>query len=73
MAEPNPEPTRQPDPAPSAADILGEPPDPVHIEAFEDRPEVAEAIDDDTTVPGLPSTAAIRDDPDTPQFLPPAG
>ena len=54
----------------SPDDLLPEPADPV-IEPLEERPEVAAAIEDDTTVPGLP-VPAVPDDPDTPAFEAPA-
>jgi hypothetical protein len=62
MAEPN----REPDAPP--ADRLPDVPDPARIEPLEERPEVAEAILNDTTVPGLPVTGRGGPDPDTPRF-----
>lgn len=40
-------------------------------QTFEDRPEVAEALLDDTTVTGLPVDADAAPDPDTPKFQEP--
>jgi hypothetical protein len=54
-------------------DLLPDPDDPVTIEPLEERPEVAAAIEDDTTAPGLAVPEPVPDDPDTPRFeAPPA-
>ena len=68
MAEPNRDEEREP----NADDLLAEPPEPAHFEAFEERPEVADAIDNDTTVHGLTASAQAAEDPDNPLFQPPA-
>ncbi|HLL69649.1 MAG TPA: hypothetical protein VK453_28625 [Micromonosporaceae bacterium] len=55
------------------AEALPEPSDPVRITPFEERPEVAQAVDSDTTVSGLPGTPPADGgaDPDSPEFKEP--
>jgi hypothetical protein len=53
-------------------DLLPDPDDPGAIEPLEERPEVAAAIEDDVTAPGLGVPGPVPDDPDTPRFEPPA-
>jgi hypothetical protein len=49
-------------------DLLPDPDDPVSIEPLEERPEVAAAIEDDITAPGLEVPGPAPEDPDTPRF-----